>query len=122
MGDQAALAGYEVIYDPVTKAHYARIPGGKDWYTYAAVQPNTIDAILKKDANDRFNKVLDLLVADARDKVGEGTISAAEKFANSVSREYGKNIISNTASVAKNFLSLLWWEMIYIKTIKFLTV
>lgn len=91
MGDQAALAGYEVIYDPVTKAHYARIPGGKDWYTYAAVQPNTIDAILKKDANDRFNKVLDLLVADARDKVGEGTISAAEKFVNTAVSERGKS-------------------------------
>ncbi|WP_288191064.1 hypothetical protein [uncultured Veillonella sp.] len=93
MGDQAALAGYEVIYDPVTKAHYARIPGGKDWYTYADVQPNTIDAILKKDANDRFNKVLNLLAADARDKVGESTISAAEKFVNTVMSENGKRVM-----------------------------
>ena len=101
VGDQAALAGYEVIYDPVTKAHYARIPGGKDWYTYADVQPNTIDAILKKDANDRFNKVLNLLAADARDKVGEGTISAAEKFVNKYGSKYSKDAVSMVSLTGK---------------------
>lgn len=48
---------------------------------------------MKKDANDRFNKVLNLLAADARDKVGEGTISAAEKFVNTAVSERGKQII-----------------------------
>lgn len=104
VGDQAALAGYEVIYDPVTKAHYARIPGGKDWYTYADVQPNTIDAVLKKDANDRFNKVLNLLAADARDKVGEGTISAAEKFVNKYGSKYSKEVIDTVSSLGKKAL------------------
>ena len=107
VGDQAALAGYEVIYDPVTKAHYARIPGGKDWYTYADVQPNTIDAILKKDANDRFNKVLNLLATDARDKVGEGTISAAEKFANSALSENSKKIIRGAVAAGKKSFAVV---------------
>ena len=110
VGDQAALAGYEVIYDPVTKAHYARIPSGKDWYTYADVQPNTIDAILKKDANDRFNKVLNLLAADARDKVGEGTISLAEKFVNNYGGNYSKTVISQAASAGKKIMGYAFLE------------